>query len=167
MQNPNSVPDSPNSWRENCSTTKTRCYQFPLPASAGIKKSGVTFHLGILLTGSPQDPYMLACWPHSPDRLPALIHPSDSTCHCVNPKPFLCLTHFPAVGTPSLCLRRAAINRATPCSHPQRELITEEGALGAMRPRDSVCLYRAYRNEAVRFTSLGLIPRCFYCYFQQ
>uniref|UniRef100_A0A7N5KB41 Uncharacterized protein n=1 Tax=Ailuropoda melanoleuca TaxID=9646 RepID=A0A7N5KB41_AILME len=53
---------------------------------------------GIPLTGSPQDPYMLACWPHSSNCLPALMHPSDSTCCCVNPKSFLCLTHFPAVG---------------------------------------------------------------------
>ena len=152
MQNPNSVPDSANSWRENCSTTKTRCCQCPLLAFAGINKFGVTSHLGIPLTGSPQDPYMLACWPHSSNCLPALMHPSDSTCCCVNPKSFLCLTHFPAVGTLPLCLRRAAINRATSCSHPQRELITEEVALGAMRPRNSVCLSEL--TETRQFNSL-------------
>uniref|UniRef100_A0A8C9IIT6 Uncharacterized protein n=1 Tax=Piliocolobus tephrosceles TaxID=591936 RepID=A0A8C9IIT6_9PRIM len=58
----------------------------------------VTFHLGILLTGSPQDMHVLARWSHSPNCLPDLTHPGDSTCLLVNPKLFLCLTHFPTVG---------------------------------------------------------------------
>uniref|UniRef100_A0A2I2YS78 Uncharacterized protein n=1 Tax=Gorilla gorilla gorilla TaxID=9595 RepID=A0A2I2YS78_GORGO len=56
------------------------------------------FHLGILLTGSPQDTHVLARWSHSPGCLPDLTHPGDSTCLLVNLKPFLCLTHFPTVG---------------------------------------------------------------------
>uniref|UniRef100_A0A8D2FIS2 Uncharacterized protein n=1 Tax=Theropithecus gelada TaxID=9565 RepID=A0A8D2FIS2_THEGE len=46
----------------------------------------------------PQDTHVLARWSHSPNCLPDLTHPGDSTCLLVNPKPFLCLTHFPTVG---------------------------------------------------------------------
>lgn len=106
--------------------------------------------------GSPQDPYLLGCWPHSPNGLPALMHPSDSTCRCIHPNSFFAW-HPSPLWAHILCFRRAAINQNTPCSLPQKEIITEEGVPSATRQRDSVFFYRVYRNKTVWFTSQGLI----------
>lgn len=138
---PNSVPDSANSGRENCSTTKTRCCQGLPPARffAVINKFGVTFHLGILLTGSPQDPYTLACWPHSPHCLPALKHLVTQLAFLLTLNPFFAWHTHPLCADVLSTLERLVSVALFHAANPQNKNITGVGVLGAQDP-ETVCI---------------------------
>lgn len=135
--------------------------------SLGSTQSVLCFSCaGILQTGSPQEPRTLACRPHSPNCLPALMTPSNLSCLRVDLKTLSCLAHFLTLGKVSLCPQKADSNSTTPCSKPSEITRYWEGTLGAMRPGNRVCPHGARSKQGVQFTSLLLISRCCYCYFK-
>ena len=100
-------------------------------------------------------------WPHAPNGLWLSMHPSDSTHLHVSLK------------TPSLLDTFTHLRQAfslTPIVLPEQQTPRENplpaGPPGAVRPGSSVHPNGVYRNPAVPFTPLLLIPRCCYCYFK-